>query len=307
MGRFIARRLLYSVFVVLGASLVVFVLSFLSGDPVRLYLGLDATPQQIEQVRHQLGFDRPIWVQYLDFVLHGVRGDFGTSLHYNQPAMQLVLQQLPASLALAGVALFFTLAIALPTGILGAVRRNSPIDRLSLMVSLLGQSMPVFWLGIMLILLFAVTLHWLPASGGGSFRALILPGLTMGAYSTAITARLLRSSLVDVLGQDYIRTARAKGLRDRAVLVGHALKNAGIPVVTVVGLQVGGLLGGAVITETVFSYPGLGRLAMLSIAARDIPVIQAFVVLVATVVTLVNLVVDVSYAWLDPRVRHAYR
>ncbi|MCC7107138.1 MAG: ABC transporter permease [Chloroflexi bacterium] len=304
MGRYIVRRLLYSVFVVLGASSLVFALTFLSGDPVRLFLGMDATPEQVERVRHQLGYDRPIYVQYVDFVGRAVRGDFGASLQYNQPAMQLVLQQFPASLQLAVVALAVTLLISTPAGILGAVKRNSFFDRLSLVIALLGQSMPVFWLGIVLILVFAVTLRWLPASGGGSVESLILPGLTLGAYSTAITTRLLRSSLIEVMGQDYVRTARAKGLRERGILVGHALKNASIPVVTVIGLQAGALLGGALITETVFSYPGLGRLAMHAISTRDVPVVQAFVVVAASLVVLINLAVDVSYAWLDPRIKH---
>jgi ABC-type dipeptide/oligopeptide/nickel transport system permease component len=217
--------------------------------------------------------------------------------------MQLVLERLPATLQLSAVALALALLIAVPLGILASVKRGSIFDQVSLIISLIGQAFPVFWLGILLIIVFAENLRWLPASGRGGAQHLVLPSLALSAYSTAIIMRLLRSSLLDVLGADFIRTARAKGLGGKAVLLGHALKNAALPVVTVVGLQVGALLGGAVITEEVFAYPGMGRLAVQAIANRDFTVIQAFVVLMAVVIVGINLLVDLLYAWLDPRVK----
>ncbi len=304
MLRYVVIRLLHAVLVVFGVSLIVFVLTHLGGDPASLLLPPNANADEIAQFRHAMGFDRPLPVQYLDFLWRAVRGDFGRSFRYDEPALSLVLQRVQPTLALGGFALLLSVVVAVPLGIVAAVRRGSVWDTLSLVVALSGQALPVFWFGILLIILFAVVLRWLPASGGGDLPHLILPGITLAAYSLAIISRLLRSSLLDVLGADYVRTARAKGLSERATLLGHALKNAALPVVTVVGLQVGSLLGGAVITEEVFAYPGMGRLAVQAIQGRDFSVIQAFVVLVALLIVLVNLVVDLLYGWLDPRVKY---
>ena len=288
-----------------GVSVIAFALTHLSGDPAALLLPPSATLEDIAVFRHAQGLDRPLPIQYLDFLGHAVRGDFCASIRQGRPALELVLDRLPATLELSAAALVLALVIAVPLGIAAAVRRGSAIDQSSLLLSLLGQSFPVFWLGIILIILFAEDLNWLPASGRGDLKHLVLPAITLSLYTIAIVTRLLRSSLIDVLSGDFIRTARGKGLGERAVLVGHALKNAALPVVTVVGLQAGTLLGGAVVTEEVFAYPGMGRLALQAIANRDFPVVQAFVVVMAVLITAINLGVDLLYARLDPRVTDA--
>lgn len=286
-------------------SVIAFLLTHLSGDPAALLLPPSATLADIAVFREQSGLDRPLLVQYLDFLGHAARGDFGRSIRHGEPALQLVLERLPATVELSAAALLLALVVAVPLGVVAAVRRGSAFDQLGLLLSLVGQAFPVFWLGIVLILVFAEDLRWLPASGRGDLAHLVLPAVALAAYTVAMVARLLRSSLIDVLSADYIRTARGKGLAERAVLVGHALKNAALPVVTVIGLQVGTLLGGAVVTEEVFAYPGMGRLALQAIANRDFTVVQAFVVVMAILITAVNLLVDLLYAWLDPRVKVA--
>ncbi len=303
MARYILLRLVHAAVVVFGVSLIVFVLTHLGGDPASLLLPPNASAEEIQAFRHQMGFDRPLPLQLVDFLGRLAHGDFGRSFRYDQPALEVVLERVGATLILGGFALLLSLVIAVPLGILAAVRRTSIWDALSLVLALSGQALPVFWLGILLIIIFGVNLRWLPASGGGDLKHLVLPGITLAAYSLAITSRLLRSSLLDVLGADYVRTGRAKGLSERAILLGHALKNASLPVVTVLGLQVGSLLGGAVITEEVFAYPGMGRLAVQAILGRDFSVIQAFVVLIAVIIVLSNLAVDLLYGWLDPRVK----
>lgn len=304
MGRFFIRRLLQSLVVLWGVSLLVFILIRLSGDPVVLLLPAESTQEEIDAFRKLLGLDQPIWVQYLHFLGQVAQGDFGVSFRNNQPAMQLVLDRMPATLQLTGGAFFATLVLALPTGILAAMYRNSPIDAFGRVLALLGQAIPSFWLGIMLILIFSVRLRWFPPFGAGGIDHIVLPALSLGALSAAITSRLLRSALLEVLSAGYIQTARAKGLNERAVLFGHALRNAAIPVVTVLGLQMGALLGGAVITEYVFSYPGVGRLVLDAISHRDFAVVQAFVILLASVIAVINLAVDVLYAALDPRITY---
>jgi peptide/nickel transport system permease protein len=303
MGRYLLVRLGHAVLVVVGVSLIVFLLTHLGGDPASLLLPPNASEEDIQQFRHAMGFDQPLPIQLVQYFGRLAHGDFGQSFRYSQPALEVVLERVGATLVLGGFALLLSVLVAIPLGILAAVRRNSVWDALSLIVSLSGQALPVFWLGILLIILFAVTLRWLPASGGGDLAHLVLPGITLAAYSLAIISRLLRSSLLEVLAADYVRTARAKGLRERAVLVRHALKNALLPVATVIGLQVGTLLGGAVITEEVFAYPGMGRLAVQAILGRDFSLIQAFVVLTAVTIVTTNLLVDLAYGWLDPRVR----
>ena len=304
MIKYIAARLAYSVLIILGAVTIVFGLLFLTGDPVSQLLPIEATPQDREALRHELGFDQPIYVQYASFLARALQGDFGSSLRYRRPAMTLVLERMPATLQLTLVALIISLVIAIPTGIISAIRRGSFLDSVSVAFALLGQCVPTFWLGLVLIVIFAVAIPLLPPSGSGSWEYLVLPGFTLGVNSAAIVARLLRSSLLEVLTQDYVRTARAKGLRERGVIFRHALKNAAIPVVTIVGLQVGVLLGGAIVTESVFSYPGLGRLILEGISKRDFPVVQASVVLIAAIVASINLLVDMLYGFLDPRIRY---
>lgn len=302
MARYILLRLVHTALVVFGVALIVFVLTHLGGDPASLLLPPNASADEIQAFRHAMGFDRPLPVQFLDFVGRLAHGDFGRSFRYDQPALDVVLERVGATLVLGAFALLLSVVVAVPLGIVAAVRRDSVWDALSLVLAMSGQALPVFWLGILLIIVFAVNLRWLPASGGGDLKHLVLPGVTLAAYSLAIISRLLRSSLLEVLGAEYVRTARAKGLSERAVLLGHALRNASLPVVTVLGLQVGSLLGGAVITEEVFAYPGMGRLAVQAILGRDFSVIQAFVMLVAVIIAFSNLVVDVFYGWLDPRV-----
>ena len=305
MGAYLLRRLLHSVLVVFGVSLIVFGLMFLTGDPATLMLPIDANQAEIEAFRRSMGFDRPVYEQYWSYVTRAVRGDLGTSLWHKQPALSLILERVPATLELAFAALVVSLLIGVPLGILAALKRGTIVDALATVGVAAGNCMPTFWLGIVLILVVSVWLHLLPASGRGGIERLILPALTLGAYSGAVTSRLLRSNLIDVLGRDYVRTARAKGLLERAVIYRHSLKNAAIPVVTVIGLQMGQLLGGAVITETVFSYPGMGLLAIQAIRNRDVPVVQAFVIVTAIIILAVNLIVDLLYRYLDPRVRHA--
>ena len=302
MSRVILERLSHAVFVVIGVSLLSFLLVHLTGDPAALLLPLDATQEDRDRFRVAMGLDRPLPVQYADFVVHAVHGDFGNSLRFQQPALGLVLERLPATLALAGVSLGLALLVGVPAGLIAGVRRGSLFDRVAMMLALAGQCAPAFWLGLMLILVFSVGLRLLPVSGGGTPAHLVLPGLTLSFYTMALVARLLRSNMLDVMNADYIRTARAKGLAERIVVLRHALKNASIPVVTVVGLSAGYLLGGAVIVEQVFAYPGLGRLVYQSISNRDVAVVQAFVVLISLVVLLINLVVDLLYTVLDPRV-----
>jgi peptide/nickel transport system permease protein len=303
MGRFVLVRASHALLVVLGVSVVAFALLHLSGDPAAILLPPSATREDIELYRHQLGLDRPLPVQYIDFLSKAVRGDFGISYRHNQPALGLVLERVPATLELSGSALLLALVVSVPLGILAAIKRGSVFDQASLVLSVVGQAFPVFWLGIVLIIVFAENLRWLPASGRGSPQNLVMPALVLSAYSMAVIARILRSSLLDVLNADFVRTAHAKGLSGRAVLLGHALKNAALPVVTVGGLQIGTLLGGAVITEEVFAYPGMGRLAVQAISNRDFSVVQVFVMVMAVLIVAINFLTDLLYAWLDPRVQ----
>ncbi|MDP8921372.1 MAG: ABC transporter permease [Chloroflexota bacterium] len=303
MRRFIARRLIQAVAIIFGVSLVTFGLLHATGDPVALLLPLDATQAEPDRLRTQLGLDDPLVVQYWRFVSGAVRGDFGRSIRQSEPALGLVLERLPATLELTLTAMGIAVAVAIPAGILAAAKRGTVVDQAAMLIALVGQSMPNFWLGIMLLLLFSVQLEWLPPFGRGGWQGLVLPAVTLAMYSMARTARLVRSGLIDVLGQDYIRTARAKGLKETLVLRRHALRNGLLPVVTVLGLDLAHLLGGAVITETIFAWPGIGRLAVSSIGARDYPVVQAVVFLVAVAYTVMNFFVDVLYAYLNPRVR----
>ena len=303
MKSYLLRRLWQSLLVIFGVSVVVFLILHLTGDPAALLLPPDATAEDIAKFRHDMGFDDPVAVQYVRFLKGAVRGDFGQSIRHGEPAMGLVVERLPATFELAGAGLVIALALAIPAGIVSAVRRNTSIDYISTVVALLGQAMPTFWLGIMLILVFSVRLNWLPSSGRGDVEHLILPAITLGLFTTARITRLTRSGMLEVLGQDYIRTARAKGMGEPPVVWKHALKNAAIPIVTIVGIELGTLLGGSVITETIFAWPGVGRLSVQAIFNRDYPVVQSAVFLLASTFVIVNFLVDVVYTYLDPRIR----
>ncbi len=302
-GRVILQRIVRAVLTLwLVVSVVFFILHF-SGDPVALLLSDTATPAQIEALRAQLGLDQPLPVQYAKYLGSLVRGDFGNSLRQRQPAMHLVLARFPATLQLAAAAFLLAAVVGLGMGILAAVYRGRVWDRVAMVFTSIIQSGPPFFIGILLILIFSVRLGWLPSSGRGSFKQLILPAITLSGFTMASLTRLSRSALLDVFRNDYIRTARAKGLRESSILTRHALRNAALPLITVAGLELGGLLTGAVITETVFAWPGIGRLAVNSVSTRDYPVVQAAVLFIAAIFVLINFLIDCSYAMIDPRVR----
>lgn len=314
MGPFLARRLLHLGPVLLGVSLIVFLVMHLApGDPAEVMLGANANKEDLASLRTQLGLDQPLHIQYLTWIGHVVRGDLGRSLWMKRPVLGEVLERFKATILLTGSALLLSTVGGVSLGIASATRANSLLDRLSGVASLVGASMPVFWLGIVLMVIFSLWLGWLPASGmyapygGGGLRDLlshlILPTVTLAAASVTIIARLTRATMLETLGQDYVRTARAKGLGERMVVWRHALKNALIPIVTVVGVQAGYLLGGAVLTETVFAWPGVGTLVVQGILARDMPLVQGGVLVIALSFVLVNLLVDTLYAWLDPRIK----
>jgi len=301
---YLLRRLWQSLLVLFGVSGVVFLILHLTGDPAALLLPPDATAEDIARFRTAMGFDDPVAVQYLRFLKGAVRGDFGESLRHGEPAMPLVVERLPATFQLAGAGLLIALALAIPAGIISAMKRNTAVDYIATVSALLGQAMPTFWLGIMLILVFSVRLNWLPSSGRGGLEHLILPAITLGLFTTARITRLTRSGMLEVLAQDYIRTARAKGVGESQVVWKHALKNASIPIVTIVGIDLGTLLGGSVITETIFAWPGVGRLSVQAIFNRDYPVVQSAVFLLASTFVIVNFLVDIVYTYLDPRIRY---
>lgn len=306
MGQYVIRRLLQAVLVVFGVVTVVFFVLQLTGDPVRLMLGESASEADIVNVRRRLGLDRPLHEQYVSFLGKAIRGDFGESIRQRgQPAMGIVLNRYPATLQLAFLALAVSVVLATIFGVISAVKRYSVLDNVVMLLALVGQSVPNFWLGIMLILIVAVQFGWLPSQGqgDGSLKYLILPTLTLAAPGLARLTRLVRSGMLEILSQDYVRTARAKGLRERRVIFGHALKNAAIPLVTIIGLDLGVLLGGAVVTEQIFAWPGVGLEVIIAISGRDFPVVQAAVFVIATSFVLINLMVDLLYTWLDPRVR----
>jgi peptide/nickel transport system permease protein len=302
---YIAGRLLHGVVVLLGISVIVFGLTWLTGDPASVLLPVNTPPDQVQLFRHNMGLDRPPPVQYVQFLGRALHGDFGVSLRHRTSALPLVLERLPVTLWLMGAALVFAVLVALPLGILAAAFHGRPPDFLARLVALVGQSVAAPWLGIMLIFLFAVNLRWLPSSGASRPESVVLPAIVAGAYSAAGLTRLLRSSLLEVMGNDYIRTARGKGLTNRRVVWRHALKNAAIPVVAFLGLQITFMFGNTVIAEAMFAYPGMSRLAVEAISTRDTPVIQVFVLLAGALVVLVNLFADLVYFWLDPRIRFA--
>jgi ABC-type dipeptide/oligopeptide/nickel transport system permease component len=300
---FLIQKLWHTAIVVFCVLTLVFVVLHMTGDPVMMLLPPNASREEIDALTRSLGLDQPLIVQYGRFLARVARGDFGTSLQHQQPAMALVAERLPASALLAVTALILAVAVALPLGIVAAARRGTVLDRLAVALAALGQSAPIFWTGLMLMLVGSVILQLLPTSGYGTWRHLVLPALTLASYPTAAIARLVRSGMLEVLDADYVRTARAKGLPERGVVLKHTLRNAALPIVTVVGLQFGLLLGGAIVCEMIFSWPGVGRLMIFAIYNRDFPLVEAAVFVMAMVFVLGNVLVDLCYAWLDPRVK----
>ena len=324
MTQYALRRVLLILPVMAGISLLVFVLVYLiPGDAALLLLGADATPDELIRIRHLLGLDRPVFDQYLTYMGNLLRLDLGRSLNQDVPVAQLVLGALPATIELAVSAMVVALVLGLPLGILAATKKGSLLDMGSVVFAQLGVSMPAFWLASLLIIAFALELHWFATVGrgpsipsalaalisgdgeplGDTLRHLVLPSFTLGLSAAALSMRMVRSTMLEVLQQDYIRTARSKGLASRVVTIRHALRNALLPVITIVGLQFGALLGGAIVTESIFAWPGVGRLAITAISQRDIPVIQGTVLTLAVTFSVINLLVDLSYAWLNPKIR----
>jgi len=305
MLQYVIKRLLSTIPVLLGISLLLFfMLRMLPGDPAQVLAGEMASPEDIRLIRHQLGLDRPMHVQYAFFLSRLARFDLGRSARTQNPVTEEIWARLPNTMLLAVVAITLACLFGIPAGIISAVRPYSWIDYVVTSTALFGISMPVFWLGLMLIVVFSIILHWLPAGGTGGWNHVILPSFTLAAFVVAFIARMTRSSMLEVLSQDYTTTARSKGLKEQVVIIKHALKNALIPIITVVGLQFGMLLGGAVLTETVFAWPGVGRLIVDSILARDYPMIQGAILVFGLLYILVNLVVDLLYAYVDPRIRY---
>jgi ABC-type dipeptide/oligopeptide/nickel transport system permease component len=309
MGHYVLGRLMQLVPVLILISLIVFaVMHVLPGDPALLMLagaeGGAITPERLAELRQQMGLNEPLYVQYLSFVWNAAQGDLGTSIRFQLPVTDLIADRFGKTMELAIAGLAVAIAIGLPLGMVAAARKGGWIDTLCMSLSYVGSSMPVYWLGLLLILFFSFDLRWFPSAGGEGFRALVLPALTLGLLSAGILARLVRSSMLEVQTEDYMRTAHAKGLAPRTVLWRHGLKNAMIPVVTMMGLQFGALLAGTVVTETVFSRPGLGRLIVNAIMAKDYPLVQGTILFLAVLYLTVNLLVDIAYAWLDPRIRY---
>jgi peptide/nickel transport system permease protein len=301
--RHLAGRVVRGLLIVLGVTTMVFFASRLTGDPATLTLGASVSDQQIDHYRKIMGWDRPLGWQYVRYVESAFHGDFGASFYYEQDALRLVLERLPATVELTVAALFFAVAVGVVTGVAAAVRRDTPLDAVIMSIAVAGRAVPVFWLALLLIYVFAVRLHALPVAGrDAGILSLVLPALSLGAVQAAEIARLTRSSMVDIMTQDYIRTARSKGLPPRIFLTRHALRNALVPVVTIVGLQLGNLLGGAVVTETIFSWPGVGQLAVASILRRDFPVVQVSVLFLAVGFVTISVLLDAVYPLLDPRI-----
>lgn len=308
MLKFIGKRLLMLIPVLIGVSLIVFTLMQLSpGDPAMIILGAQAAPEDIAILREEMGLNDPLVVQFFRFLLGMFTLDFGTSYKDDMPVLTKLLEALPYTAQLTFSAILLALIVGIPAGIISATKQYSIFDRIASVLALIGFSTPNFWLSIMLILVFSVNLQWLPVSGTGSILHLVLPSIALGLQSAAVFTRMTRSSMLEVLNMDYIRTARAKGLSERVVILKHALKNALIPVITVVGLQIGLLFGGAILTETVFAWPGVGRLMIDSIRAKDTPVVQGGVIFTASIFVFINLLVDILYAYVDPRVKAQYK
>jgi peptide/nickel transport system permease protein len=304
MSHYLAQRLQHLFWVLLAVSILVFLLVYLSGDPIRLLAPLDASPEDVERVRALYGLDQPLPVQYWNFLIKALQGDMGDSFRYDQPALKMVMDKLPATVRLALFSLMLTILIGIPLGLWAGSHPNSVVDWIVSLLTFVSISIPSFWLGILLILIFADRLRWLPPSGDATFRHMLMPGITLSIYSIGLLSRLVRATLIDVMSRDYIRTARAKGLRERIVLYRHALRNTMIPTVTVLGLQLGALLGGSVVVESVFAWPGVGWLMLQGIQNRDLPLVRAVVLIISLGFVLINLTVDLLYSRLDPRIRY---
>jgi len=302
---YVARRVVASVPTLWGVATVVFVMArLLPGDPARVIAGVLASPEDVERIRQQMGLDQPLWVQYGNFLGSLLRLNLGTSAHTNAPVIEEIGSRLPYTIELAVVALVLAVTVGVLAGVAAAIRRNTMLDLLISSFSVFGVSMPVYWLGLMMIILFAIDLHLLPAAGADEPTSILMPAVTLALFSLGLIARMTRSSMLEVLGQDYVRTARAKGAPLRSVVFRHALRNALLPIMTVIGLQFGALLGGAVVTETVFAWPGVGRLLIDSIFFRDYPVVQGLVLMFGTTFVVINLVVALLYAYVDPRIHY---
>jgi len=304
MTRYILTRLQHLFWVLFAVSVLVFLLIYLSGDPVRLLAPMDASPADVERIRALYGLDQPLIVQYWNFLLKALQGDLGDSFRYDQPALKMVMDKLPATLRLALFSLALTILIGIPLGLWAGSHPNGVVDWIVSLITFVGISIPSFWLGIILILVFADKLRWLPSSGDASWRHMLMPGITLSIYSIGLLSRLVRATLIDIMQRDYIRTARAKGLTEQLVLYRHALRNTMIPTVTVLGLQLGGLLGGSVVVESVFAWPGVGWLMLQGIQNRDLPLVRAVVLVIGLGFVLINLTVDILYSRLDPRIHH---
>lgn len=303
MARYVLSRFAEALLSILGLLTLVFFAARLTGDPAAMMLPLGASESQIAAYRELAGLNRPLYVQYASFLAGVLHGDFGTSLQFNRPALEVVLERLPATIELTLVALLLGAVLGLGAGMIAALKRGTLLEFFTMAFALLGQATPIFWLGIVLVLVFSVQLNWLPAGGRRTFANLILPSITLALFVSASLARLLRSSLIEVLKEDYIRTAKAKGLLSRVIYFRHAARNALVPVVTMFGILAGELLGGAVVTETIFAWPGVGRLILFAIESKDFAVVQAGVAVVSVIFVLMNLLVDLSYGFLDPRIR----
>jgi peptide/nickel transport system permease protein len=303
---YVARRALAAVPTLWGVATVVFVMArLLPGDPARVIAGLLASPEDVERIRHQMGLDQPLGTQYLDFLGSLLRLNLGTSAHTNAPVVEEIASRLPYTIELAVIALAIAVTVGIFAGVVAAIRRNTFLDLLISGLSVFGVSMPVYWLGLMMIIVFAIELHIFPAAGADEPTSIVMPALTLALFSVGLITRMTRSSMLEVLGQDYVRTARAKGAPFRLVVFRHALRNALVPIMTVIGLQFGSLLSGAVVTETVFAWPGVGRLLVDSIFFRDYPVVQGLVLMFGTTFVLINLLVDLLYAYVDPRIHYS--
>lgn len=307
MTSYVVRRVLQGGVAILGALLIVFVAQRLSGDPVALMLPMDAGEEEFAAMRAALGLDRSLPVQFVIFIGNALQGDFGDSYQWNSPAMPLLLARLPATLELAVAGLVFALLLAVPLGVISAVRRGGAVDRAAKVFAMLGQAVPGFWIGLLLILFVAVKLQWLPAFGRGGLSHLVLPAIALGWYPVAAMTRTLRSSMLDILDSDYVRMERAIGLPERWIVWRYALRNAMVPLATMIGVYFANMLGGAFVIEVVFAWPGVGRAVVDAVFARDFPVVQAGVVLAALVFVVVNLAVDLSYGFIDPHIRHGGR
>ena len=306
MARYTTRRLLQAIIVIFGITIAAFSINFLAGDPTYVLIGdmRGMTEEDIQAFRHRMGFDRPILVQYFDWLKNAVRGDFGWSYKYKEDNWKIIVERFPATLQLTVVSLILQLLVSFPLGVFAALKRGTKWDSLSMVLALLGQSMPSFWIGLMLMMIFSVNLQWLPVSGRyEGIRSMVLPVITLSFYGIARNTRLIRSSMLEVLGEDYIRTARAKGQTERNVYIKHALRNVLIPVVTMVGMDLGSLLSGALVVETIFAWPGMGMLTVNAINGKDIMMVQACVTLFALMFVFAKLLVDFTYTILDPRVR----